>query len=66
MGDPMTPSMPAGEEKKSSRTTLWIVLGVVLVCCVCGGGAAAAWYLWNNGDRLLQGVGSLISLAAYL
>ena len=65
MGEAMTPATPGGEEKKSSRT-LWIVLGVVLLCCVCSGGAAAAWYLWNNADRLLQGVGSLIPLAAYL
>ncbi len=61
MDQPMADSTGPGKEGKPSRTVLWIVLALLLFACVCGGGGAALWWVWNNGDRLLQGIGSLLS-----
>lgn len=61
MDQPMAGSTGQGQEGKSSKKTLWIVLGILLFCCVCGGIGAGAWWLWNNGDQLLEGIGALLS-----
>lgn len=61
MDQPMGSSTAAAPEGKPSRKVLWIVLGVLLVCCVCGGAGAALWWLWNNGDQLLQGISGVLS-----
>lgn len=61
MDQPMTGSPGEGKEGKSSKTLLWIVLGLLLFVCVCGAIGAGAWWLWNNGDRLLEGIGALLT-----
>lgn len=61
MDQPMTGSPGQGKEGKSSKTLLWVVLGILLFACVCGGIGAGAWWLWNNGDRLLEGIGALLT-----
>jgi hypothetical protein len=53
------PITPAPEEPRKNNTVLYIVIGVVLLCCCCATLAGAYW-LWNNGDRLLQGVGTIM------
>jgi len=54
-----TPITPAPEEPKKNNTILYIVIGVVVLCCCCAALAGGYW-LWNNGDRLLQGVGTFM------
>jgi flagellar basal body-associated protein FliL len=53
-----TPITPAEEQPKSNRTMIIIVVVLVVLCCCCAivGGGAAFW-LWNNGDALLEGLG---------
>jgi hypothetical protein len=65
MAETMTGSSGEGKERKSPRV-IWFIVGALVLCCVCGGGGALAWYLWNNGDRLLQGVGALTTIAAFV
>jgi hypothetical protein len=38
----------------SAKETLVGILVVVLVCCVCAGLGAAVYWLWNEGDQLLN------------
>ena len=49
-----TPVNDVPEEKKNKK--LWIILGVVLIllCCLCLVIGGAVWWLWDNGDRLLD------------
>lgn len=42
------------EEPKKNNTVLYVVIGVVVLCGCCATLAGLYW-LWNNGDRLLQG-----------
>ncbi len=60
METPIAPT-PAPEEPKKNNTVLYIVIGVVVLCCCCAA-AIGAWWLWNNGDRLLQGTNLLLPL----
>jgi hypothetical protein len=55
---------PPGQTGQSSSRTLLIVAAVVLVCCVCAGLGAAGWWLWNNGDQFLQGIGQILIRSA--
>jgi len=52
---------PVTEEPKKNNTVLYVVIGVVVLCCCCATIAGAYW-LWNNGDRLLQGAGILLQM----
>lgn len=61
MDQPMKGSTGLAKEGKSSKTLLWVVLGILLFACVCGGIGAGALWLWNNGDRLLGGIGALLT-----
>jgi len=46
---------PAGmpPEKKSNKTLIIIlvIVAVLLLCCCCG---AIGWFLWNNGDQIIE------------
>lgn len=56
---PVSPEQP----KKSNTGLIIAVVAVVLLCCCCIG-AAGAWWLWNNGDQLVQGASTLVHLFA--
>lgn len=58
METPVTPA-PIPEEPRKNNTVLYVVIGVVVLCCCCAT-AAGAWWLWNNGDRLIQGMSLLL------
>lgn len=61
---PVSPSsLEPPEQPKKSNTWIWIVAAVVLLCCCCVG-AIGGWWLWNNGDQLLQGTGVFLQLLA--
>ena len=47
------------EEPKKNNTLLYVIIGVVVLCGCCGVLGALYW-LWNNGDRLLQGTHLLL------
>jgi len=49
---------PSGGGNKSRTTTIVIVVVLVLLCCCCLG-SVAGYYLWNNGDSLMQQFSSL-------
>ena len=46
-------SGPAPQKKSSSRWII-IVIVVVVVCCLCAALVGAGWWLWENGDELLE------------
>jgi len=56
-----TPITPAPEEPRKNNTVLYIAIGAVILCCCCSA-AFGAWWLWNNGDRLIQGTSLLLPL----
>jgi hypothetical protein len=56
---PVSPEQP----KKSNTGLIIAVVVVVLLCCCCIGGVGA-WWLWNNGDRLMQGASLLVQAIA--
>jgi hypothetical protein len=41
-------------EGSSSRT--WLIVGgvVIILCCVCAVCGGVGYWLWENGDRLLE------------
>lgn len=50
-----TPVSAYGEPpKKSNNTMIIIVVVVVLLCCCCVVLAGATYWLWMNGDALIQ------------
>jgi hypothetical protein len=55
------PITPAPEEPRKNNTVLYIVIGAIVLCCCCATAAGAYW-LWNNGDSLLQGTSLLLRL----
>jgi len=59
MNDPLPPLIT--EQPKKNNTVLYIVIGVVVLCTCCAAIAGAYW-LWNNGDRLLEGTNLLLPL----
>ena len=57
--EPDPPSYQAEpiEEKSAKNKTLIIIIivaAVLLLCCCC---AVAAWFLWQNGDQILEQLG---------
>ena len=60
MDQPMKGLTGQGKEGKSSKKVVWIVLGLLVLLCVCGTIGAGAWWLWNNGDQLMEGIGALL------
>lgn len=58
-----TPVYTPEEPKKKSNTVLIIVIVVLIVlCCCCVFAGGIGWWLWNNGDALLEQMGSISSL----
>lgn len=53
------PITPAPEEAKKNNTLLYIIIGAIVLCGCCSV-ALGAWWLWNNGDALIQGVNLLM------
>ena len=54
-------SYPVEPEKKNNKTLIiiLIVAAVLLLCCCCGG---VVWFLWNNGDDIMQELGAMLPL----
>jgi hypothetical protein len=61
METPMTPA-PAPEEPKKNNTLMIVGIVIIVLCCCCVAAAGAYW-LWNNGDRLMQGTNLLLQIA---
>ncbi|MCI0554496.1 MAG: hypothetical protein L0287_26405 [Anaerolineae bacterium] len=59
MNDQMPPVIT--EEPKKNNTVLYVIIGVVLLCGCCATIGAGYW-LWINGDRLLQGTSLLMQV----
>lgn len=55
------PITPAPEEPRKSNTVLYVIIAAVVLCGCCSV-AIGAWWLWNNGDSLMQGASSLMPL----
>jgi len=51
--------LPPAEPKKN-RTGIIIAVVVVILCCCCLVGGGLGWWLWNNGDSLMN-TGSLLN-----
>jgi hypothetical protein len=51
-----TPIPPVVEpaQPKKSRTWLIILIVVLVLCCLCAAVGGGAWWLWKNGDQLLD------------
>lgn len=50
------PSAPPGEKKNNTGLIIAIVVAVfLLLCCCC---AVAGFFLWNNGDQILNSLGA--------
>ncbi len=62
MNDPM--STPVPEQPKKSNQGLIIAVVVVVVLCCCCLALGAGYYLWLNGDSLMQGLNGLVSSLA--
>ena len=60
MNDPQMPPVIT-EEPKKNNTLLYVIIGVVVLCGCCATLGALYW-LWNNGDRLLQGTNLLMQV----
>jgi hypothetical protein len=53
---PESPNLPPPippEQKKSNKTWIIILVVVLVLCCLCACGAIG-FYLWNNGDTILN------------
>ncbi len=44
------------EPKKPNKTLIIVVVVVLVLCCCCLVMGGAGYWLWNNGDALLQGL----------
>ncbi len=54
---------PVDAPKKSSKTWLIILIVVLVLCCCCAVVGGLGYYLYNNGDALMQDWSALSSLA---
>ena len=52
----------SGQDNKQRNIIIVVVVVVLLLCCCCIAGVAAYW-LYQNGDQLMQGLNS--SLPAF-
>jgi len=59
---------PMGDEGQGSSSKVWlIVLVVVLVlCCVVVACGAGGYWLWENGDQLLEELEDWLALFAFV
>jgi len=49
------------EEKPKSKTPIIIAIVVAVLLCFCCALTFGGWWLWNNGDALLQSLGGLLN-----
>jgi hypothetical protein len=65
METPVTPTpevLPPVQPEKKSRTGLIIGIVVAVLCCCCLVFGGLGYWLWNNGDQLMQQLGMAFSL----
>jgi hypothetical protein len=55
----------SGQDNKQRNIIIAVVVVVVLLCCCCIS-AGVAYYLWENGDQLMEGLSSLPALHALI
>lgn len=56
----------SGQDNKQRNMIIAVVVVVVLLCCCCIS-AGLGYYLWENGDALMEGLnGSLPALQALI
>ena len=48
-----------GQDNKQRNMIIVIVVVVVLLCCCCIS-AVVGYYLWQNGDKLMEGLNSFV------
>jgi flagellar basal body-associated protein FliL len=53
MAEKFQSSENSGTGRSSSKVWLIVVI-VVVVCCLCAACLAAGWWLYENGDQLLE------------
>jgi hypothetical protein len=53
MPNPMSPSPAPAPDNRRRNMIIAVVVSAVLLCCCCFIVVAGYW-LWNNGDQLLQ------------
>jgi hypothetical protein len=58
MNEPTSTPAPDQPQPKSNQGMIIAIVVVVVLCCCCAS-AAGGWYLWNNGDQMLQDLGRL-------
>jgi hypothetical protein len=52
--EPLPPITPIEEPRRRSNTTLVVVIIILLLLCCCCALLAAGYWLWINGDMLLE------------
>ena len=60
--NPTEPSTP----KKSNSTTIIIVVVAVVLCCCCVVVVGGGYWLWSNGDSILEQLGIPVGFLAPL
>jgi hypothetical protein len=63
-GTPIPPldSMPAQPQKKNNTVLIIVIVLVVLCCCCVVVGGGLGYWLYNNGDDLLNSMGALLPM----
>lgn len=51
----LPPPLPP-EQKKSSKTWIIILIVVLVLCCLCTCLGYAGYWLYNNGDALMENI----------
>ena len=59
MNDQISNPMTDGPKKNNTMIIIVVIVVVLCLCCVALGGG---YWLWNNGDRLLQSSGAILNL----
>jgi hypothetical protein len=49
-----TESVGTVEKEKNNKVWLIVIVVLVVICCCFAVGAYGVWWLWNNGDQLLD------------
>jgi len=69
MNEPLEPTMIAPNPEptlppapKKNNTVIIVVAVLVVLCCCCAVVGGLGYYLWTNGDALLNGTGAISNL----
>lgn len=57
-GTPLTPEQP----KKNNTTLIIVIVVLVILCCCCVVVGGFGWWLWTNGDAILEQMESMSRL----